>query len=47
MISQEIFPRPNMIMDEEWVINETFNVEAITIGRSKEGNNSEVSVSQH
>ena len=40
-------PRPNMIMDEQWAINETFNAEAITIGRSKEDNSSEVSISQN
>ena len=40
-------PCPNMMMDEEWAINETFNAEAVTIGLSKEDNSSEVSISQN
>ena len=39
--------RPNMVMDEKWAKNEAFIAKVVTIGRSKESNGSEVSISRH
>lgn len=39
--------RPDMAKDEEQTINEVFIDWAVMIGRGKEGNNSEISISWH
>lgn len=39
--------RPGIVMDEKQTINKAFINWAVTIGRSKEGNNPKASISMH